>query len=102
MTSFSFFTQPQAKNSTEYVFETDDLETRTLWLDNLKQVLAVEAINQEMSIEDSLRLVRAERQGLLGWMCVCVYIAQCCGRKRFQLVLVENRINPRHACAGLQ
>ena len=51
--------QPQAKNGTEYVFETDEQELRSLWLDNLQQVLAVEAVNQEMGIEQSLRLARA-------------------------------------------
>lgn len=57
MTTLLSSIQLQAKNGTEYVFEADEPDVKKLWLDNLQQVLAVEAVNQEMGLEVSMRLV---------------------------------------------
>ena len=63
----------QARNGTEYVFETEEQEVRSLWLDNLRQALAVAAVNQELGRERPSRLARGMSSGLMlgvgiGWL----------------------------------
>ena len=68
-------THPKAKNGIEYVFETEE-QVRSLWLNNLQQVLSVASVNQELGGEQPSRFVRAGRVGPndgvgIGWLFCC-------------------------------